>query len=235
MEKKKGFMSFVKKLINNEESVLNNDNSESEIAAELELDKSIDPDKPFYAMLLINSYLQFIFVYERVTHKDEANNSVSEQIPEAIEELAMIVKDFESTLKLTELQIDQLDDSINLIEQAMDSYFSFKEQVETIEEKLIVLAPMAYGEKYQIDGLVRLGELFNPESQDRYMQSIPKIVSRIEFVNQTIHKLEANELLQESVVEEINKWFKTAINFKNVVDSDISTVKEVLLDVRTKS
>lgn len=232
MEKKSGFLSFMKKFINKEETTLSDDHAEQEIAAEIELDEIKNPENPFYAMLLINSYLQFLFVFERVTNKDEPTSSINELVPTAIEALAVIVKDFESTFKLTESQIDELENSINLIEQAMDSYFSFKSQVESVEEKLIVLAPMAYGEKYQIDGLVRSGELFNPESQDRYMQSIPKIVSRIEFVNLAIHTLESNELLKNSVIEEINKWFKTAINFKNVVDSDISTVKEILLDTR---
>lgn len=233
MEKKKGFMSFMKNLINKDDTTMEHEKEYSDVGGGLESVALIDPEKPYYAMLLVNSYLQFSFVFERVTNKETTASSMEKFIPASIEKLAVIVKDFESTLRLDETQIDQLTNSINLIEDGMKEYFSFKEQVDSIEDKLKVLAPMAYGEKYQIDGLVRSGELFNPASCERYMQSIPKITSRIDFINQTVHKLEVNGALEDSEVTEINKWFKSTTNFKNIVDSDISTVKEILLDART--
>lgn len=233
MEKKKGFMSFMKNLVNKEDTAMEHEEDHHNVEVGLESVALIDPEKPYYAMLLVNSYLQFSFVFERVTNKEATASSMNKFVPAAIEKLAVIVKDFESTLRLDETQIGQLTDSINLIEEGMKEYFSFKEKVDSIEDKLKVLAPMAYGEKYQIDGLVRSGELFNPASCDRYMQSIPKIASRIEFINQTVHKLEVNEALEDSDVTEINKWFKSATNFNNVVDSDISTIKEILLEART--
>lgn len=231
MEKKNGFMSFMKKFISKEKEVTNEDVS-LEVATELPANSPIDPEKPFYAMLLVNSYLQFLFVFDRVTNQDDESSSIREMVPIAIKKLAVIVKEFESRLKLEDAELNQLEESLHLIEQEMKNYFTFKEQVESLEGKLKVLAPMVYAEKYQIEGLVRSGELFNPDSCEQYMQSIPKISSRIKFVNLMVHKLESNEPLEQVNTEEINKWFKSAINFESVVESDISTAKEIFLDSR---
>lgn len=221
----------MKKVINKEKEEVSGEGKQDDMVNEAFVG-GIDPQDPYYAMVLINSYLQFLYVFERVSTNEKESDLLTMTLPDCIEVLAIIVKAFEETYRLEVEQIDALDGTVELIEGELEAYFSFKEKVDSLSEKVKVLAPMAYGEKHQVDGLVKSGELFNPESRDRYLQSIPKLTERINLVNKAMHTIDIEAPLEGDVAEEVNQWFKRTEHFKNVAEADLAQVKEILNDVK---
>lgn len=193
-------------------------------------EKPYDPGKQFNGMVLLNGYLQRLFVYETVRRmtKNGQNDGRMEKTRSLLDSLAAIVQQFEQTKQLSGSQINDLLSTLNEVQLMMGDYLPSTSSVD-FEEKLAIAVSSIYGEEHINNELIKLGELFDPEIQDRFMQRIPYYQKRVALSNRIVHKKGNNEPVSSDESAQIEEWFEDVMRNKDGIQSDFHTIRRCLI------
>lgn len=73
-----------------------------------------------------------------------------------------------------------------------------------------------------------MGELFNPEIQDRFMQQILYYRNRVALVNAVVQKETEGKEISEKEKEQIKNWYVETSQTSSYMKKDFDSIKEYI-------
>ncbi len=73
-----------------------------------------------------------------------------------------------------------------------------------------------------------MGELFNPEIQDRFMQQILYYRNRVALVNAVVQKETEGKEISEKEKEQIKNWYVETSRTSSYMKKDFDSIKEYI-------
>ena len=154
-------------------------------------------------------------------------------ITQQLKKVLEIAEVFNSKKCLDEPNRNNLLEIANIAEKLSEEYKNEIISSNSFKDELAVTASTIYAEEHINNGIIKMGELFNPEVQDRFMQHILYYRNRVALVNFVVQKeSEGIELLQEDI-EQIKKWYKETIQTAPYISKDFESIKEYLQSSHT--
>lgn len=191
----------------------------------------LNPILQYNGIVLLNGYVQRLFVFEKVHSLLTQTNDNAEKMNNLIsllDTLGKIETDFTQTKKISEADVEVTQAVLETTRSLMKEYICNLSSEASFDEKIAIAASTIYAEEHINNGVIELGKLFNPDILDRYMQQIPYHQNRVALVNRIVHKKVANELITESETQQIDKWYSDVIQNKAGIDLDLNTIQRFL-------
>ncbi|MEK3888877.1 hypothetical protein [Bacillus sp. FSL K6-3431] len=184
----------------------------------------------YNGIILLNSYLQRLFVFEKINSMLENSNEHIQinTISPLLDTIEEIGNEFNRTKQLSQEDKEKAHLIIGETRKLMKTYLHNISTYTNFEEKIAIAASTIYGEEHINNGVIKLGELFNSEILDRYMQQKPYHQKRVALINHIVHKKVIDNLLTDDEMIQIEKWYDDVIQNKNGIESDLDTINRFI-------
>lgn len=185
----------------------------------------------YNGLVLLNGYLQRLYVFEKtkgILNNGAFNVEKIDIITQQLKKVLEIAEVFNSKKSLDEPNKNILLEIAHITEQLSEEYINEMTRSNSFKEELAVTASAIYAEEHINNGIIQMGELFNPEVKDRFMQHILYYRDRVALVNLVVQKeSEGVELLQEDK-EQIETWYNETIQNSQYISKDFESINEYL-------
>ncbi len=178
--------------------------------------------------VLLYGYLQRLFVSEKVKamlSMEDYKEEKTESLKLLLNELGEIGTYFYINKSLTEEYKEFL---LGLTDKVHNFAEEYKEQIKTadsLDDKIAVVASTLYAEEHINSGIIRMGEMFNPAIQDRYLQHLPYYRQRVGWVNSVVHKKVEGSDLSADDSSKINDLYMDITRCIDGIDKDFQSMK----------
>lgn len=116
----------------------------------------------------------------------------------------------------------------HIAEELCEEYKNEMIKSNSFKEELAVTASAIYAEEHINNGIIQMGELFNPEVKDRFMQHILYYRDRVALVNFVVQKESEGEEILQKDKEQIVTWYNQTIQNAQYISKDFESIKEYL-------
>lgn len=191
-----------------------------------------DPKIQFNGMILLNSYLQRVFVAETIYHrlsKNEAydyNAARYEEAKKLMDETHNLLPVFEETKELTMAQKQQLQLITEKAQSLMQDYF--KQMPLSFQDKLALVGSTLYGEQMMNNGILRLGEVFNIEVNKDFQMRTKFYEDRIKMIDFIVNSLYQNKSVEEDLLKPVEALFSDVLRQKEHILGDMKKIEEMI-------
>ena len=185
----------------------------------------------YNGLVLLNGYLQRLYVFEKtkgLLNNGSFNVEQIDTITQLLKKVIEIAEDFNSKKFLDEPNKNNLLEIADIAEKLSEEYKNEITKSESFKDELAVTASTIYAEEHVNNGIIKMGELFNPEVQDRFMQHILYYRNRVAVVNFIVQKESEGTELLETDKEQIKRWYTETIATSQYIAKDFESIKEYL-------
>ncbi|WP_298467507.1 hypothetical protein [uncultured Psychrobacillus sp.] len=185
----------------------------------------------YNGLVLLNGYLQRLYVFEKtkgLLNNGSFNVEKIDTITQQLKKVLDIAEVFNSKKSLDEPNKNNLLEIAEITEKLSEEYKNEMIKSKVFKEELAVTASAIYAEEHINNGIIQMGELFNPEVKDRFMQHILYYRNRVAVVNSVVQKeTEGTEQLLEDTFQ-IKTWFIQTLQNAEYISKDFESIKEYL-------
>lgn len=185
----------------------------------------------YNGLVLLNGYLQRLYVFEKtkgLLNNGSFNVEKIDTITQQLKKVLDIAEVFNSKKSLDEPNKNNLLEIAEIAEKLSEEYKNEMIKSKVFKEELAVTASAIYAEEHINNGIIQMGELFNPEVKDRFMQHILYYRNRVAVVNSVVQKeTEGTEQLLEDTFQ-IKTWFIQTLQNAEYISKDFESIKEYL-------
>lgn len=185
----------------------------------------------YNGLVLLNGYLQRLYVFEKtkgLLNNGAFNVEKIDIITQQLKKVLEIAEVFNRKKCLDEPNRNNLLEIANIAEELSEKYKNDIINSHTFKDELAVTASTIYAEEHINNGIIQMGELFNPEVKDRFMQHILYYRDRVALVNFVVQKeLEGEENLQKDK-DQIVTWYNETIQNSQYISKDFESINEYL-------
>lgn len=183
------------------------------------------PDLQFNGLVLLNGYLQRLFVHKQIRLQLKKDDQQDASLPPLLDRLNAIIGAFDKTKPMPSEQADQALDILHTVEQKMTDYLPAAPATAGFADKLAVAGSTIYAEEHINNGIIKMGEWFNPAVQDRFMQQVPYHRNRVALVNQAVHKTASSAPLSEHEQQTIEQWYEDVRRNEEGFQKDFTEIR----------
>ncbi|WP_342559589.1 hypothetical protein NSQ95_09540 [Psychrobacillus sp. FSL W7-1457] len=185
----------------------------------------------YNGLVLLNGYLQRLYVYEKtkgLLNNNSFNIEKMDTITQELKRVLEIAEDFNSKKMLDEPNRVFLLEIADITEKLCEEHKKEIIESKTFKEEIAVTASSIYAEEHINNGIIKMGDLFNPEVKDRFMQHILYYRNRVAVVNSVVQKeTDGTEQLLEDTFQ-IRTWFVQTLQNAEYISKDFESIKEYL-------
>lgn len=185
----------------------------------------------YNGLVLLNGYLQRLYVFEKtkgLLNNGSFNVEKIDTITQQLKKVLDIAEVFNSKKSLDEPNKNSLLEIAHIAEELCEEYKNEMIKSKSFKEELAVTASAIYAEEHINNGIIQMGELFNPEVKDRFMQHILYYRNRVAVVNSVVQKeTDGTEQLLEDTFQ-IKTWFIQTLQNAEYISKDFESIKEYL-------
>ncbi|MER2170382.1 MAG: hypothetical protein ABS938_07065 [Psychrobacillus psychrodurans] len=185
----------------------------------------------YNGLVLLNGYLQRLYVYEKtkgVLNNGSFNVEKIDIITQQLKKVLEIGEVFNSKKSLDEPNKNSLLEIAEIAEKLSEEYKNEMVKSKSFKEELAVTASAIYAEEHINNGIIQMGELFNPEVKDRFMQHILYYRDRVALVNFVVQKESEGEEISQKDKDQIVTWYNQTIQNAQYISKDFESIREYL-------
>ena len=185
----------------------------------------------YNGLVLLNGYLQRLYVYEKtkgVLNNGSFNVEKIDIITQQLKKVLEIGEVFNSKKSLDEPNKNSLLEIAEIAEKLSEEYKNEMIKSKSFKEELAVTASAIYAEEHINNGIIQMGELFNPEVKDRFMQHILYYRDRVALVNSVVQKESEGEEISQKDKDQIVTWYNQTIQNAQYISKDFESIREYL-------
>lgn len=193
--------------------------------------KNMNAAIQYNGLVLLYGYLQRLYVHERtkgLLDNGAFNVEKIDIITQHLKKIHDITDVFDNNKKLDETNQALLLDIANVCSEMSDEYKNEILNSKTFKDELAVVASTIYAEEHINNGIIKMGELFNPEIQDRFMQQILYYRNRVALVNAVVQKETEGKEISEKEKEQIKNWYVETSQTSSYMKKDFDSIKEYI-------
>ena len=185
----------------------------------------------YNSLVLLNGYKKRLYIYKKtkgILNNGAFNVEKIDIITQQLKKVLEIAEVFNSKKSLDEPNKNSLLEIAHIAEELCEEYKNEMIKSNSFKEELAVTASAIYAEEHINNGIIQMGELFNPEVKDRFMQHILYYRNRVAVVNSVVQKeTEGTEQLLEDTFQ-IKTWFIQTLQNAEYISKDFESIKEYL-------
>lgn len=185
----------------------------------------------YNGLVLLNGYLQRLYVFEKtkgILNNGAFNVEKIDIITQQLKKVLEIAEVFNSKKSLDEPNKNSLLEIAHIAEELCEEYKNEMVKSNSFKVELAVTASAIYAEEHINNGIIQMGELFNPEVKDRFMQHILYYRDRVALVNFVVQKESEGEEILQKDKEQIVTWYNQTIQNAQYISKDFDSIKEYL-------
>lgn len=185
----------------------------------------------YNGLVLLNGYLQRLYVHEKtkgVLNNGSFNVEKIDIITQQLKKVLEIGEVFNSKKSLDEPNKNSLLEIAEIAEKLSEEYKNEMIKSKSFKEELAVTASAIYAEEHINNGIIQMGELFNPEVKDRFMQHILYYRDRVALVNSVVQKESEGEEISQKDKDQIVTWYNQTIQNAQYISKDFESIREYL-------
>lgn len=184
----------------------------------------------FNGLVLLYAYLQRIFVHERILQLFGAHGNPErlELLPAMIETVTEVVQSAETHKNISQEQVGSLIPVLERVENWIADYLPKGEELDDLHHRFAIAASAIHGEEHVNNGLIKLGELFDPGIADRFMQRVSGHKNNVGIASTVVAKTVRNEPIEESFVQKMENWYRDVSSNAGGMKSDLAGIRVML-------
>ncbi|MEC3982564.1 hypothetical protein [Amycolatopsis sp. H20-H5] len=179
-------------------------------------------------LILLYAYLQRVFVHDRVGagFPGAAARTGPDPIPGLLDGVGTAIKTFDKDAGLSAEDGKRLLETTGSARSLMRAHLPRPDAA--LPEQLASVAAALYAEEHVNNGLVHLGDIFDPEVADQFRQRIPQFRTQVGVITGYVGKVTGGEPLTGEENAQLGSWFTNVTGSAAHIEQDFQRIEQYL-------
>jgi hypothetical protein len=180
-------------------------------------------DKRFQlnGLVLLYAYLQRVFVHAKVSA-----GAIPDPVPELLDVAGTAIQSFDQDAGLSGEERRRLLDLTGEARSLMREHLPRPDA--ELPEQLASVAAALYAEEHVNNGIIHMGDIYDPEVADRFRQRIPHFRDQIAVITDFVGKATDGVPLTAEENAKLDSWFADVTGSAENIEQDFRQIEQYL-------